>query len=81
VHLSREELERLQRIVIGDARFVPLGLRTEGGFVGERDRSTGEPLPVHISAKADDLPVLVEGMVAFDDRSSGGTSAQQSCAA
>jgi hypothetical protein len=72
VHLSREELERLQRIVIGDARFVPLGLRTEGGFVGERDRSTGEPLPDHISAKADDLTALVEGMVAFDDRSSGG---------
>jgi hypothetical protein len=74
VHLSREELERLQRIVIGDARFVPLGLRTEGGFVGERDRSTGEPLPDHISAKADDLTALVEGMVAFDDRSSGGGS-------
>ena len=33
---SREERERLQSIVIGDARFVPLGLRTEGGFVGER---------------------------------------------
>jgi hypothetical protein len=74
VQLSREELERLQRIVIGDARFVPLGLRTGGGFVGERDRSTGEPLPDHISAKSDDLPALVEGMVAFDDRSSGGGS-------
>ena len=72
VQLSREELERLQRIVIGDARFVPLGLRTEGGFVGERDRSTGEPLPDHVSAKPEDLPALVEGMVAFDDRSSGG---------
>jgi len=28
---DRAELERLQRIVIGDARFVYLGLRTEGG--------------------------------------------------
>ncbi len=74
VQLSREELERLQRIVIGDARFVPLGLRTEGGFVGERDRSTGEPLPDHVSARSEDLPALVEGMVAFDDRSSGGGS-------
>ena len=74
VQLSREELERLQRIVIGDARFVPLGLRAEGGFVGERDRSTGEPLPDHISAKSDDLPVLVEGIIAFDDRSSAGGS-------
>ncbi len=74
VQLSREELERLQRIVIGDARFVPLGLRTEGGFVGESDRSTGEPIPDHISAKPDDLLALVEGMVAFDDRCSAGGS-------
>jgi len=74
VQLSREELERLQRIVIGDARFVTLGLRTGGGFVGEHDRSTGEPLPDHISARSDDLPALVEGMVAFEERSSSGGS-------
>ena len=36
--INLDELLRLQRIVIGDARFVRLGLRTEGGFVGERDR-------------------------------------------
>jgi len=49
-------------------------MRAEGGFVGERDRLTGEPLPDHISAKSNDLPALVEGMVAFDNRSSGGGS-------
>jgi hypothetical protein len=43
--IDREELERLQRIVIGDARFVHLGLRREGGFVGEHDRNTGAPIP------------------------------------
>jgi hypothetical protein len=64
--LSLEELLRLQAIVIGDARFVKLGLREEGGFVGERDRDTHLPLPDHISAKADDLPSLVDGMIAFD---------------
>jgi hypothetical protein len=64
--LDLEELLRLQRIVIEDARFVRLGLRTEGGFVGEHDRDTRIPLPDHISARPEDLPSLVEGMVAFD---------------
>lgn len=64
--LDLDELLRLQRIVIGDDRFVPLGLRTEGGFVGEHDRDTRAPLPDHISARHEDLPSLVEGLVAFD---------------
>lgn len=64
--LDLEELLRLQRIVIGDARFVTLGLRDEGGFVGEHDRETRMPLPDHISARAEDLPDLVDGMAAFD---------------
>ena len=59
------ELLRLQRIVIGDARFVQLGLRNEGGFVGEHDRE-GNPLPDHVSARHEDLPALIEGLVAFD---------------
>lgn len=64
--IDRAELERLQRIVIGDARFVHLGLRTEGGFVGEHDRVTGAPLPDHISARPQDLPGLIDGLTAFD---------------
>jgi hypothetical protein len=66
--LDLDELLRLQRLVIGDARFVPLGLRAEGGFVGEHDRSTGLPIPEHISACAEDLPALMEGLIAFDAR-------------
>jgi hypothetical protein len=66
--LSVAELDRLQRIVIGDARFVRLGLRTEGGFIGTHDRDTQEPLPEHISAKAEDLPSLVRGIVDYDRR-------------
>lgn len=66
VELSRTELERLQRIVIGDTRFLHLGLRQEGGFVGDHDRHSGEPIPEHISARAQDLQNLVDGMVAFD---------------
>lgn len=64
--LDREELLRLQRIVIGDARFVRLGFRDEGGFVGEHDRETRAPLPDHISARPEDLPSLIDGMIAFD---------------
>ena len=64
--LDVEELCRLQSIVIGDDRFVPLGLRTEGGFVGERDRKTQQPIPSHVSARPEDLQQLVDGLVAFD---------------
>lgn len=64
--IDLDELLRLQRIVIGDARFVHLGLRTEGGFVGERDRDSRTPIPDHISARPDDLNRLVDGMIAFD---------------
>ena len=64
--LDLDELLRLQRIVIGDERFVRLGLRQEGGFVGEHDRENRTPIPDHISARPEDLPTLVEGMIAFD---------------
>lgn len=64
--IDLEELLRLQRIVIGDARFVRLGLRREGGFVGEHDRQTRMPLPDHISGRPDDLTSLIDGIVAFD---------------
>ena len=63
--LDREELLRLQQLVIGDARFVRLGFRTGGGFVGEHDRETRLPLPDHISARPEDLDSLLEGMLAF----------------
>lgn len=68
--IDLDELLRLQQIVIGDARFVKLGLRTEGGFVGERDRDTAAPLPDHISARFQDLPGLIAGLVAFDRKKS-----------
>ncbi len=66
--LSLTELERLQKIVIGDARFVRLGLRQEGGFVGVHDRETHEPVPDHVSASAEDLENLVNGICEFDER-------------
>jgi Fic family protein len=70
--LSIEELERLQRVVIGDARFVRPGLRTEGGFVGEHDRQSQRPLPQHISASPVDLQDLLAGIIAFGERALAG---------
>jgi len=63
IDLSKEELIRLQHLVIENHRFVQMGLRTKGGFVGEHDRLSGEPIPGHISAKPDDLDDLVNGLI------------------
>ncbi len=60
-------LERLQKMVIGDDRLVQLGLRRDGGFVGHRDRFTNDPVPEHISARAEDLPSLIEGLIRFSE--------------
>jgi hypothetical protein len=64
--LDEQEFLRLQRIVIGDERFVKLGFRDEGGFVGEHDRETQRPIPDHISARHEDLASLINGLIAFD---------------
>jgi Fic family protein len=62
--LSKDELFRLQQLVIENTRFVKLGYRREGGFVGDHDRSTGEPLPEHISARWQDIDQLMSGLIA-----------------
>lgn len=62
-NLSIEELLRLQQIVIENTRFIEMGFRKKGGFVGEHDRSTGEPLPEHISAKWHDIDSLISGLI------------------
>ncbi len=69
VEMEISEFERLQRIVIEDTRFVKPGLRREDGFVGLHDRSTGEPIPEHISARYQDLLPLLEGVIEYADRS------------
>lgn len=67
--LTGDQLLRLQRLVIDDPRFTRMGWRREGGFVGGRDRRTNAPLPDHISARAQDLPRLLEGVMAYAERS------------
>lgn len=65
--LTKEELIRLQQVVIENSRFVELGFRKTGGFVGEHDRYTGEPLPHHISARWQDIDNLIRGLIKTND--------------
>ena len=65
--IDLDEFLRLQRIVIGkDNRFVKMGFRAEGGFVGKHEQGSRIPLPDHVSARHDDLPDLMHGLIAFD---------------
>jgi hypothetical protein len=59
--LSIAELNRLQQLVIENDRFVKMGIRSQQGFIGDRDRTTQEPIPDHISAKYEDLEKLMAG--------------------
>lgn len=61
--LAEDELLRLQGIVIEDRRFVNMGWRKEGGFVGVHDRVGSKPIPDHISARWQDIPRLMEGLI------------------
>lgn len=59
--LSIAELNRLQQLVIENDRFVKMGIRSQQGFIGDRDRETQEPIPDHISARHEDLEKLMSG--------------------
>lgn len=61
--LNLEEIERLQDIVIGNKKLKNMGIRKEEGFIGDHDRETFTPMPDHISAKAKDLPSLMQGLL------------------
>jgi hypothetical protein len=73
--IELDELLRLQALVIGDARFVRLGLREEGGFIGEHDRESRAAIPDHISARPEDLGPLIEGLAGFDRGAARGLDA------
>ncbi len=61
--LTKDELNRLQQVVIENTRFTEMGFRTQGGFIGEHDRITGEPIPSHISARWQDVETLIDGLL------------------
>ncbi|GAG03709.1 unnamed protein product, partial [marine sediment metagenome] len=61
--LTIAEIERLQHIVIGSKKLKYMGIRQDEGFIGEHDRETFTPMPDHISAKAEDLNSLMNGLI------------------
>ena len=61
--LTIDELKRLQDIVIGTKKLKDMGIRKHEGFIGEHDRENFSPLPDHISAKVQDLPSLLKGLL------------------
>jgi hypothetical protein len=66
--ITKDELIRLQQIVIDSSRFTKMGFREQEGFIGEHDRRYGTPIPDHISARWKDLDLLVEGLIAADQK-------------
>jgi Fic family protein len=61
--LTKGELLRLQEIVIEDRRFVNMGWRKEGGFIGVHSRINNKPMPEHISACWQDVIKLIDGII------------------
>ena len=67
--LTVDEMVRLQGVLIEDARFVHVGLRPDGVFLGERDHN-GDPLPEFIGARPQDLNNLLKALFDANDRMS-----------
>ena len=67
--LTLDEIIRLHSTLIEDSRFVRPGLRPDGVFLGERDHN-GDPLPEFIGARPADLPALMDGLLAANERMS-----------
>jgi hypothetical protein len=67
--LTLDEIVRLQGLLIEDQRFVRVGLRPDGVFLGERDHN-GDPLPEFIGARPSDLQDLMAGMLETNNRMS-----------
>ena len=70
--LSLSEIMEMHGKLIQDNRFVARGLRSEGVFLGERNRD-GEPVPEFIGARPQDLPSLMQGLLDSHRIMSGGS--------
>ena len=65
--LTLDELNRLHGVLIEDTRFIQAGLRPDAVFLGGRDHE-GDPLPEIIGARPEDLPALLDGLLAANER-------------
>lgn len=71
--LDESEYLRLQEIVLGrEERFTKRGFRTGGGFVGDHDPVTNQPVPDHVSARHEDLSDLMRGLAVYEQHSEEG---------
>ena len=61
------EIVRLHGVLIEDSRFVQIGLRSDGVFLGERDHNE-DPLPEFVGARPEDLEALLEGLFCANTR-------------
>jgi hypothetical protein len=68
--LIRKGQKQIADIVIEDRRFVHVGLRPDGVFLGERDHNQ-DPLPEFIGARPGDLQDLMTALLETNDRMSG----------
>ena len=66
--ISKDELIRLQQIVIDNPRFTKMGYREQEGFIGDHDRRHGTPIPDHISARWKDLDILMDALIATNQK-------------
>jgi hypothetical protein len=66
-NLTLEEIIRLHHVLIEDTRFVQPGFRPDAVFLGERDHA-GDPMPEFIGANPPDIPDLMQGCIAANDR-------------
>ncbi len=66
--ISIKLLEKLQREVLENRYGFQYGLRKTWGFVGSRDPVDRTPIPVHISAKYQDLKQLISGLIEYDEK-------------
>jgi Fic family protein len=48
-------------------RFTQAGLRSDGVFLGEQDNE-GDPIPEFIGARSQDLQLLMQGLIAANER-------------
>jgi len=65
--LTLDEILRLHNVLVEDLRFIEPGLRNEGVFLGERTPE-GDPFPEFIGARHEDLPDLMAGLLAANER-------------
>lgn len=65
--LNMSEIVRLHGVLFENARFIHIGLRSIGVFLGERDHNH-DPNPEFIGARPDDLEDLMDGLIRANTR-------------